>query len=270
MDLSEVVDKVSRSTARLEKRMVAIRASDTTLRGVGDNQRATSELSGVPGNRLDDYASPLSTLEYPAQGKLQPPAASSQIDYNDWEPAESLRIAIIVGEKELGSGMLRNQFSALRRQRHDALVYRWQGDVTLDFIGFDAIDCNGDQRSDRVDLVLLSDQVLGPCIGGNTRRELERLALQIRFKLRDSYVVSICADDRSAGLDGHPFISVESKAREQGMIVFDDRLFGEIRQADITRMLIDFARSPRYTRDRCVWITTEIDGVPLPIPKQDV
>lgn len=28
--------------------------------------------------------------------------------------------------------------------------------------------------------------------------------------------------------------------------------------------------SRRYARDRSVWITTEIDGVPLPIPKEDV
>lgn len=253
-ELSRVRLRLTKTTNRLQRHVAAIRNGEITPGGFECHAR-----------RPD----PRPTLDYPTQGKLQTPPATC-VDCAEWEPAESLRIAIIVGPDELASGLLRNQLSAQRRQRHDALVYRWQGEFTLDVIGFDAIDPKANRHGGHVDLVLLSDWILGQQVGQGTLRELERIALQTRFRFRDSYVVGLITDPDASDLEHHAFYSVERKARTKGMVVFDQVLVGPVSQSTVTGLLVSYGRSRRYAGDRSVWLTPDLGDKPLPIPKEDV
>lgn len=235
-----------------------------------------SPADGLRGGetRIDrQRVSRMLTLDYPVQGKLQSvPLAEpmARVGYAEWEPAESLYVAIIVGPDDLNSGVLRNQLRDQRRQRHDALVYRWQGAFTLDVIGFDAIDHKSDRGSGRVDLVLLSDGILGGAVQRVPARDLERIALQTRLQFKESYIVGLMGDGGVEAPMSHAFHSVERKARLKGLTVFDQHLSPEMDQDRVTRLLVSFARSRRYAGDRSVWLTPSIGDVPLPIAKEDV
>jgi len=208
-------------------------------------------------------------MDYPAQGKLQNEPVPC-VQCADWEPAECLRIAVIVGRDELASGKIRNHFGSRRRQRHDALVYRWQGEFTLDVIGFDAIDPLADRDHGRVDMVILSDWVLGEQVGRSPVRDLERIALQTRLRFRDSYIVGLMTDPSGSDLEDHAFHSVERKARTKGMVVFDQVIAGPVHERRVTRLLVSYGKSHRYAAGRSVWIVPPDGDTPLPIPKEDL
>jgi hypothetical protein len=275
--LSEVKRRLSKTTNRLQRHIEAIRnqevhpgafvAGEDFVLGRGGGETWLRRRAGAPtaaGARTN-------TLDYPIQGKLQTVPAQ-RVGYVEWEPAESLYIAILVGPDDLDSGTLRDQLRNQRRQRHDAIVYRWQGEFTLDVIGFDAIDLKADRESGRVDLVLMSDRLLGNRSGPAVSRELERIALQTRFRFRDSYLVGLMSDPADTVPDpmAHPFHGVERKARAKGVTVFDQHVPRELDHRRLTRLLVSFAKSRRYAPDRNVWLTPEFGDAPLPIPKEDV
>lgn len=272
MELSEVKRRLTKTTNRLQRHIQAIRNQEIPPPGFDYLNKPSP---GLPDRetRFDRHrVSRLQTLDYPAQGKLQTPLQASpvtRVGYAEWEPAESLYIAIIVGPDDLDSGVLRDQLRDQRRQRHDAMVYRWQGDFTLDVIGFDAIDHKSDRLSGRVDLVLLSDRILGGAAERASVRDLERIALQTRLQFHDSYLVGLIGDDGAAEMMKHAFHSVERKARTKGLTVFDQHLPREVDQDRVTRLLVSYAKSRRYAADRSVWLTPDIGDVPLPIPKED-
>jgi len=272
-ELIEVKRRLSKTTNRLQRHIQAIRNQEIPPPGFHYRQTPTE---GLPDRetRVDSRrVGRLQTLDYPVQGKLQKPLGAgllTRVGYAEWEPAESLYIAIIVGPDDLDSGGLRDQLRDQRRQRHDAMVYRWQGDFTLDVIGFDAIDHKSDRITGRVDLVLLSDRILGGAREQASVRELERIALQTRLQFRDSYIVGLIGDDSAAVGVNHAFHSVERKARSKGLTVFDQHLPREVDQDRVTRLLVSFAKSRRYAADRSVWLTPDLGDVPLPIPKEDI
>jgi len=266
--LSEVKHRLSKTTNRLQRHIEAIRNREMTPPGFEHLRRPSPGLRDA-GTQVDHTrTSRLQTLDYPVQGKLQT-SPVDRVGYAEWEPAESLYIAIIVGPDDLHSGLLRDQLGEQRRQRHDALVYRWQGEFSLDVIGFDAIDHKSDRGSGRVDLVLLSDRLLGMAERSSVR-DLERIALQTRLRFRDSYIVGLLSNGVDSELLPHAFYSVERKARAKGLTVFDQHLPRELDQDRVTRLLVSFARSRRYAGDRSVWLTPSLGGVPLPIAKEDV
>jgi hypothetical protein len=280
VELSRVRLRLTKTTGRLNRHVEAIRNREITPSGLAIQGRSSSTgpgytdpaltgSVGVDPDLAQHYSNPRPTLDYPAQGKVQTLPAGC-MSCADWEPAERLRVAIVVGRDELTSGMIRNHFGRQRRQRHDALVYRWQGEFTLDVIGFDAIDPDVGRNLGRVDLVLLSDWILGPKVGRAPVRDLERIALQTRLRFRDSYIVGLMADPDGSDLKSHAFHSVERKARSKGIVVFDQVLPSQVSPERITRLLVSYGRSHRYTADRSVWITPADGDGPVPIRKEDL
>lgn len=271
-ELSRVKCRLSKTTNRLQRHIEAIRNHEVAP---GAYDHPGDSLESIPGleTRFDrERVSRLRTLDYPVQGKLLAPVQpvpASRVGYAEWEPAESLYIAIIVGAEDLDSGVLRDQLRSQRRQRHDAMIYRWQGEFTLDVIGFDAIDHKSDRLSGRVDLVLLSDRILGQDVGRVPVRELERIALQTRLQFRSSYIVGLLSEGDITTLMGHAFQTVEQKARLKGVTVFDQLLPLTLEQERISRLLVAYAKSRRYDAERSVWLTPHLGDVPLPIPKED-
>jgi hypothetical protein len=212
---------------------------------------------------------PRLTREYPTQGKLEE-KPSATVEYAEGEPAEILKIAIVVGPDELASGILRNQFTSLRGQRHEALVYRWQDALTFDVIAFDLVDYDAPGGASRIDLLLLSDQIFGPTLRAQDVADIEKAALSARLKFPDVYLVGVSQDSEAKSDPKHPFATVERKAASKGLQVFDDKLFGLITQDGITGLLLGFARSDRYGPERSVWSVSPEDDIPLPVAKSEL
>ncbi len=271
-ELTNIKRRLRKTTSRLQRHIEAIRNKQIQPGDYHYENEAAIALPGVDTPVDLHRVSRLRTMDYPVQGKLQtalPSASHKGLDYAEWEPAESLYVAILVGPDDLNSGVLREKLRTHRRQKHDAMVYRWHGEFTLDVVGFDAIDHKSDRLSGRVDMVLLSDRLLVGGAGATSVRELERVALQTRIRFRDSYIIGLLSEGSPADMMTHPFHSVERKARAKGVTVFDHHLAYDVDQERITRLLVAYAKSRRYAADRNVWLTPDLGDVPLPIPKED-
>ncbi|MFH2008901.1 MAG: hypothetical protein ABI333_20095 [bacterium] len=263
-----MAERLTRSTQNLWKRAAEICQRPHGGESPDFSSSHGSAVGAAGSTSSSPDSAPALTREYPAQGKLADKPCAS-VEYTDWEPAESLNIAIVVGPDELASGILRNQFTTLRGQRHEALVYRWQDNQTFDVIAIDLRN-HGAADTVRIDILMLSDQILGPAPRGAGARELERAALAARLRFPDTYLVGVSQDSSKRSLLQHPFSTVEHKARKRAVKVFDERLVGLVTQDTVTGLLVAYARSDRYAPERCVWAISPQDGVPLPVPKSEL
>lgn len=259
--LGRVARRLRRATERLERRMAELRRieapSDLATEVNPSMTENPGEESEPPVERTltsESYSREESDLPRSValgqialarpRSTLDPMKPRDGAEFPDERTRASLRkssgplfIALLLGAEEQDCSLIHRLFLEEREPKHQVNMYRWQGDLTLDQIGFDAIDPDAGRADGQPDLLIISDRLAGPLSCAAASRTLQEAALRARLLFPRVYLVALYSGGSGADPSNHPFSQLEEKTRLHDLPLFDDHLIGEVTPQRISRLL---------------------------------